>query len=94
MNRDKERDIEEYLSTGELMALLGISRSTVYRLIADGMPYMKVRGVNRFAKDKVLVWLQGEDDSQKAQAILQQAQEILGKLKHTQKQTETTGQKR
>ena len=85
MNRGKEKDTEQYLSTGELMDMLAISRSTVYRLIADGMPCMKVRGVNRFAKDKLLSWLQGDDESEQAKAILQEAQEILEKVRNTQK---------
>jgi len=42
MNKDSERDIEQYLSTAGLMHVLEISRSTVYRLMAKGMPNIMV----------------------------------------------------
>jgi excisionase family DNA binding protein len=88
MNAEQEKNTERYLSTGELMDVLSISRSTVYRLIAEGMPCMKVGSVNRFSRDRVLAWLEGGDESQQAKAILQEAQEILEKVRNKQKQTE------
>jgi excisionase family DNA binding protein len=48
MKRIEEKQIETYLSTGELMDMLGISRSTVYRLMAKGMPNIMVGSVHRF----------------------------------------------
>jgi len=54
---ETQQDIERYLSTAELMAMLGISRSTVYRLMARGMPNIMVGAVHRFPKDQVLSWL-------------------------------------
>ncbi len=65
MNRDKETDIEQYLSTGELMDMLGISRSTVYRLMEKGLPNILVGSVHRFPKEQVLSWLQGRSDKQR-----------------------------
>ena len=65
MSRDKERDTEQYLSTGELMDMLGISRSTVYRLMAKGMPNIMVGSVHRFPMNQVLNWLQKRDDKQR-----------------------------
>ena len=59
MSKDSEREIEQYLSTGGLMDVLEISRSTVYRLMAKGMPNIKVGSVNRFPIDQVLMWLKG-----------------------------------
>ncbi len=59
INEEQKRDMEQYLSTNELMEMLGISRSTVYRLMDRGMPYLKVGAINRFSKDRVLVWLGG-----------------------------------
>lgn len=64
MNRDKGRDIEQYLSTGELMDMLAISRSTVYRLMAKGLPNIMVGSVHRFPKEQVLNWLQRKGDKQ------------------------------
>ncbi len=58
----EEKQIETYLSTGELMDMLGISRSTVYRLLKQGCPNIMVGSVHRFPKDQVLNWLQKRDD--------------------------------
>ena len=57
MNKDTDTDIEHYVSTGVLMDVLEISRSTVYRLMAKGMPNIKVGSVHRFPIDQVLTWL-------------------------------------
>jgi len=51
---------EKYLSTGQLMDFLEISRSTVYRLMAKGMPNIMVGSVHRFPKEQVLTWLKGK----------------------------------
>lgn len=48
MNKDSHRDIERYVSTGVLMDVLEISRSTVYSLMAKGMPSIMVGSVHRF----------------------------------------------
>ena len=55
---ENSTDIEKYLSTNQLMQMLGISRSTVYRLIDRGLPAIKVGAVNRFPKDQVLKWFE------------------------------------
>ena len=41
------------------MDVLDISRSTVYRLMAKGMPNIMVGSVHRFSIEQVLTWLQG-----------------------------------
>ncbi len=64
MKTEQEKDIEQYLSTGELMEMLSISRSTVYRMMARGMPNIMVGSVHRFPKDQVLDWLQDRGDKQ------------------------------
>ena len=58
MNKGADRDIEHYISTGGLMDVLEISRSTVYRLMAKGMPNIKVGSVHRFPIEQVLSWLE------------------------------------
>jgi excisionase family DNA binding protein len=58
MNKDLDRDIEHYVSTAGLMHVLEISRSTVYRLMAKGMPNIMVGSVHRFPIDQVLIWLE------------------------------------
>ena len=60
INEEQKRDMEQYLSTNELMEMLGISRSTVYRLMDRGMPFIKVGAINRFPKDQVVAWFGGE----------------------------------
>jgi len=58
MNKDSDREIERYVSTAVLMDVLEISRSTVYRLMAKGMPSIRVRSVHRFPMEQVLTWLE------------------------------------
>ena len=58
MNQDTRKEI--YLSTAELMETLSISRSTVYRLMAKGMPNIMVGAVHRFLLDQVVAWLQSD----------------------------------
>ena len=58
INQEKDRNMEQYLGTNELMNMLGISRITVYRLIDRGLPFIKVGSINRFPKDQVLAWLE------------------------------------
>ena len=57
MNAEQEKNTERYLSTGDLMDILSISRSTVYRLMAKGMPNIMVGSVHRFPIAQVLDWL-------------------------------------
>ena len=64
MNRDRERNVEQYLSTGRLMDMLGISRSTVYRLMQKGMPNIMVGKVHRFPRKAVLTWLRGRGNKE------------------------------
>ncbi len=59
INEEQKRNMELYLSTNELMEMLGISRSTVYRLMDRGIPFIKVGSINRFPKDQVVAWLEG-----------------------------------
>ena len=57
MSTDHEKNTERYLSTGELMDVLSISRSTVYRLMEKGLPNIMIGTVHRFPIDQVLTWL-------------------------------------
>ena len=57
MNAEQEKHNERYLSTGELMNMLSISRSTVYRLMERGMPNIMVGSMHRFPIEQVLEWL-------------------------------------
>ena len=60
MNAEQERNTERYLSTGDLMDILSISRSTVYRLMARGMPNIMVGSVHRFPVNQVVEWLENQ----------------------------------
>jgi excisionase family DNA binding protein len=50
-------NMEIYLSTNDLMKMLGVSRSTIYRLMSQGLPTLKIRALNRFPHYQVLNWL-------------------------------------
>ena len=54
---------EKYLSTGQLMEFLEISRSTVYRLMAKGMPNIMIGSVHRFSVNQVTDWLKSQCDN-------------------------------
>ena len=56
---NQEKSVGRYMSTTELMNVLNISRSTVYRLMIKGMPNIMVGSVHRFPMEKVLTWLKG-----------------------------------
>ena len=60
MNAEQEKNTERYLSTGDLMDTLSISRSTVYRLMAKGMPNLMVGSVHRFPVTRVVDWLENQ----------------------------------
>ena len=53
-------ETEKYLSTRQLMDYLEISRSTIYRLMAKGLPSIKVGSVHRFPRDQVVGWLENQ----------------------------------
>jgi excisionase family DNA binding protein len=56
-----DQNTERYLTTAELMDVLSISRSTVYRLMAKGMPNIMVGSVHRFPLNQVVTWLESQD---------------------------------
>ena len=62
--------MSEYLSTKELTELLGISRASVYRRMADGMPYLKVGSLTRFSKRRVISWLEGRELGEEEEEVL------------------------
>ncbi len=63
MNAEQEKHMERYLSTGELMEKLSISRSTVYRLMDKGMPNIMVGSVHRFPIIQVVGWLEKQREN-------------------------------
>ena len=48
--------MDQYLSTAELMKHLSISRSTVNRLVARGLPHIWVGSVRRFSVKQIAEW--------------------------------------
>jgi excisionase family DNA binding protein len=63
MNTEQEKNTERYLSTGELTDVLSISRSTVYRLLAKGMPNVMIGSVHCFPMTHVVEWLKNQRGS-------------------------------
>jgi excisionase family DNA binding protein len=57
MNTEQDKNTERYLSTGELMETLSISRSTVNRMVKRGLPHIRVGAVRRFPMVQVVEWL-------------------------------------
>jgi excisionase family DNA binding protein len=51
MSDDYEGPIEIYLTTGELMDMLSVSRSTIYRWRKKGLPHLNVGATHRFPKE-------------------------------------------
>ena len=54
---EQEKNTERYLSMAELMVVLSISRSTVYRLMDKGLPHIMIGSVHRYPIEQVLIWL-------------------------------------
>jgi excisionase family DNA binding protein len=52
-----ETQTAKYISTGELMKTLDVSRSTINRMVRRGMPHLWVGAVRRYPFDEVLQWL-------------------------------------
>lgn len=63
----------EYLTVEQAARLLAVSRVTVYRMLADGLPSLKVRGCRRIARDDLLAWV--EDSGDEAESVLYRCQE-------------------
>ena len=53
----EEKQIEGYLSAAKLGAALDISRSTLNRLVAKGLPHIWIGAVRRFPIRDVIEWL-------------------------------------
>jgi len=54
------------LSPAALAETLGITRATVYNLMARGMPSLKVGRCRRFRLDDVLAWLEAQQNGPEA----------------------------
>jgi excisionase family DNA binding protein len=57
METTLEQEGDKYIGTAELMETLGISRSTVNRLVKRGLPHLWVGSVRRFPIKQSLEWL-------------------------------------
>jgi excisionase family DNA binding protein len=49
------------LTITEIGAYLQVGRTTVYKLLDEGMPSYRVGHVTRFDVDEVLAWLRGRE---------------------------------
>ena len=56
----------QMLTADALAETLGITRATVYNLMARGMPSLKVGRCRRFRLDDVLAWLEAEQNGPEA----------------------------
>lgn len=49
--------MKQFLNTKEACELLGVSRTKLYELKKEGLPYIKLGGSLRFDKDQVIEWV-------------------------------------
>lgn len=59
----------DYLTVRELMALLKVSRATLYRLLEAGLPSIGTGRLRRFEREAVLRWFAGRGRGE-ASAVL------------------------
>ena len=50
--------MDEYLTVKQLSAALNLSRATIYRLIAQGLPSVRIGHARRFSWSAVEAWVQ------------------------------------
>ena len=51
--------MDEYLTVKQLSAALNVSRATIYRLINEGLPSVRIGHARRFPWSAVEAWVQG-----------------------------------
>ncbi|PHD78778.1 restriction endonuclease [Bacillus sp. AFS043905] len=68
--------MEQYIDSTELLQILGISRTTLHRMVKEGLPFTQVGKSKRYNTEEVKVWI---DDRQRGIADL-----IIGKVYHNQ----------
>lgn len=53
---------KDWLTTSELLSWLGISKATLHRKMAQGLPKTKIGKIVRFAPDEVKAWIASENN--------------------------------
>ena len=58
-----------YITAAEVAALVGVDSATVYRWASSylDMPVLRIGGVVRFHRDRLLTWLQAHEQASRAQ---------------------------
>ena len=70
--------MDDYLTVRELSAALNVSRATIYRLIDQGLPSVRIGHARRFSWSAVEAWVQGlEEATDAARAPSLPSPEIL-----------------
>ena len=54
--------MERYLNTKELCETLKIGEATLYRLLNQGLPHLKIGNRNRFVLEDVVQWLKNKQE--------------------------------
>ena len=65
--RQRVQRMDDYLTVTQLCAKLHLSRATIYRLLAKGLPSVKVGGSRRFSWSMFEAWLQGREGATEAE---------------------------
>ena len=61
--------MEKYIDAKELTGFLSISRASVYRLMKQGLPYVKIGGSTRFIPGEVENWLRRGDEAEYSKLV-------------------------
>lgn len=56
---------KKYLDVDETCGFLGVSRTTLYRLRKEGLPYIQLKGSLKFDRDDLIQWMNSLKTSDK-----------------------------
>jgi excisionase family DNA binding protein len=59
---------KKFISIGEVIKLLGMSRQTVYKLLDEGMPSYKLGGRRIVDRDELIAWVKSHRNDQPKKA--------------------------
>lgn len=54
---------EKLLTMQQMCELLQVSHQTLYRMMGEGMPYLRAHRQRRFRYSEVLAWMEARDDT-------------------------------
>ena len=55
---DDDHPLRKLLTVGDTTAILGLSRVTIYDLLKNGLPTVKINGARRIQPGKLQAWME------------------------------------